>query len=109
VASAKTWNTAEAAKRLACRFCSRSVHPASRLPKLARKQMSEQRLERRARDMDLLREACRFVRKYRPELVLSENVPGIDDPKYGGVWEEFRRALERIGYATGSKGLIATL
>jgi DNA (cytosine-5)-methyltransferase 1 len=77
--------------------------PCQPFTKLARKQMSEQRLERRARDMDLLREACRFVRKYRPELVLSENVPGIDDPKYGGVWEEFRRALERIGYATGSK------
>lgn len=77
--------------------------PCQPFTRLARKQMSEERLERRARDMDLLHEACRFVRKYRPELVLSENVPGIDDPKYGGVWEGFRRALKRIGYATGSK------
>lgn len=59
--------------------------------------------ERRARDMNLLREACRFVEKYEPELVLSENVAGIVDPKYGGVWEDFRRNLDRIGYATGSK------
>ena len=56
--------------------------------------MSDELLERRERDMNLLREACRFVRKYEPELVLSENVAGIDDPKYGGVWEHFRRSLE---------------
>jgi DNA (cytosine-5)-methyltransferase 1 len=65
--------------------------------------MSGKRLERRARDMNLLAEACRFVKKYKPELVLSENVAGIEDPKYGGVWEDFRKRLERIGYATGSK------
>ena len=77
--------------------------PCQPFTKLARKQMSHERLERRERDMNLLREACRFVRKYEPELVLSENVAGIHDPKYGGVWEHFRRSLEREGYATGSK------
>ncbi len=77
--------------------------PCQPFTKLSRKQMSDERLERRARDMNLLREACRFVRKYNPELVLSENVAGIDDPKYGGIWERFRRVLERLGYATGSK------
>jgi DNA (cytosine-5)-methyltransferase 1 len=77
--------------------------PCQPFTKLARKQMSEERIERRLRDMNLLREACRFVRKYTPELVLSENVAGIGDPKYGGVWEGFRKNLERLGYATGSK------
>lgn len=65
--------------------------------------MSEERLDVRARDAHLLREANRFVFQYQPELVLSENVSGIRDPKYGGVWEEFRRRLEQIGYVTGSK------
>ncbi len=60
--------------------------PCQPFTRLARKQMSDKRIERRARDMNLLREACRFVRKYEPELVLSENVAGIGDPKYGGVW-----------------------
>lgn len=77
--------------------------PCQPFTRLARKQMSDERLEVRARDMNLLREACRFVRRYNPELVLSENVAGIDDPKYGGVWDAFRRSLERAGYATGSK------
>jgi DNA (cytosine-5)-methyltransferase 1 len=65
--------------------------------------MSPERLEARARDMNLLKEACRFVAKYQPELVLSENVAGIRDEKYGGVWDSFRKRLERLGYATGSK------
>ncbi len=77
--------------------------PCQPFTKLSRKQMSKKRLECRERDMNLLQEACRFVRKYKPELVLSENVAGIDDPKYGGVWEDFNRALQRVGYVTGSK------
>ncbi len=77
--------------------------PCQPFTKLARKQMSDERIERRSRDMNLLREACRFVRKYEPELVLSENVAGIGDPKYGGIWETFRKNLERLDYATGSK------
>lgn len=77
--------------------------PCQPFTKLARKEMSNKRIERRARDMNLLREACRFVRKHEPEFVLSENVAGIGDPKYGGVWEGFRKNLERLDYATGSK------
>jgi DNA (cytosine-5)-methyltransferase 1 len=36
-------------------------------------------------------------------MVLAENVSGIGDPRYGGVWDDFRRRLERLGYVTGSK------
>ena len=77
--------------------------PCQPFTTLSRKEMSPERLEVRTRDMNLLREACRFVDKYRPELVLSENVAGIRDEKYGGVWDDFRRRLEKLGYVTGSK------
>jgi DNA (cytosine-5)-methyltransferase 1 len=77
--------------------------PCQPFTKLARKQMSDDRIERRSRDMNLLREACRFIRKFQPDLVLSENVAGIGDPKYGGIWEGFRKSLERLDYATGTK------
>jgi DNA (cytosine-5)-methyltransferase 1 len=36
-------------------------------------------------------------------MILSENVSSIKDPKYGGVWDEFRKTLEDLGYVTGSK------
>jgi DNA (cytosine-5)-methyltransferase 1 len=65
--------------------------------------MSDERLDVRARDANLLKEACRFVYRYQPEMVLSENVAGIRDPKYGGIWEAFRKRLEQLGYVTGAK------
>ena len=77
--------------------------PCQPFTKLARIGMSEERKLRRARDANLLKEACRFIRKFEPEMVLSENVAGIGDPQYGSVWDDFRRALEKMGYATGSK------
>ena len=77
--------------------------PCQPFTTLSRKEMTEKRLTGRERDSNLLREACRFVRRFEPELVLSENVSGIRDPKYGGVWDDFRRCLEKLGYVTGSK------
>ncbi len=77
--------------------------PCQPFTKLSRKEMSSKRQEARSRDMNLLREACRFVAAYEPQLVLSENVAGIRDEKYGGVWDNFRRRLEKLGYVTGSK------
>jgi len=77
--------------------------PCQPFTRVSRKEMSVQGQARRARDKNLLREACKFVAQYQPDLVLSENVAGIHDPKYGGIWEDFRTRLERLGYVTGSK------
>ena len=65
--------------------------------------MSEARRTKRARDAGLLKEACRSIERFEPEMVLSENVAGIGGPRYGCVWDEFLDDLERMGYATGSK------
>lgn len=77
--------------------------PCQPFTTLSRKELSEKRKRGRERDSSLLNEAARFVARFQPELVLSENVAGIKDPKYGGVWDEFRRTLEELGYVTGSK------
>lgn len=77
--------------------------PCQPFTKLSKKELSDERKEGRERDSNLLTEATKFVARFEPELVLSENVAGIKDPKYGGVWDNFRRRLERLGYLTGSK------
>lgn len=77
--------------------------PCQPFTKLSRKQLSDARKAGRERDSNLLSEAAKFVERFRPEMVLSENVQGIRDPKYGGVWDEFRRSLEALGYVTGTK------
>jgi DNA (cytosine-5)-methyltransferase 1 len=77
--------------------------PCQPFTKLSRKALSEARKAGREKDSNLLAEATKFVEYFQPEMVLSENVRGIKDPKYGGVWEDFRTALERLDYVTGTK------
>lgn len=77
--------------------------PCQPFTRLSRKALTRERKKGRERDSNLLRKAASFVRRFEPELVLSENVAGIKDPKYGGVWDDFRDVLEKAGYATGSK------
>lgn len=77
--------------------------PCQPFTTLSRKEMSDARVAKRDKDRNLLKEAARFVERFKPEMVLSENVAGIKDPRYGGIWEDFRSELEALGYATGTR------
>ena len=82
--------------------------PCQPFTRLSRKELTPERKAARIRDSNLLGEALKFVRWFSPELVLSENVAGIHNPQYGGVWESFRHGLDQLGYATGSKIVCAS-
>ena len=77
--------------------------PCQPFTNLSQKELTERRKETRKRDRNLLSEATKFVERFRPELILSENVAGVNEPRYGGVWDNFRITLEALGYITGSK------
>jgi DNA (cytosine-5)-methyltransferase 1 len=77
--------------------------PCQPFTTLSRKELSNKRKEGREKDRSLLTEAAEYVSRYKPEMVLSENVAGIKDPKYGNIWEDFRERLNQLGYVTGSK------
>lgn len=72
--------------------------PCQPFTTLARKEMSAARVKRRTRDSRLLDEAVIFVERYKPDMVLSENVASIGD-----IWTEFEAKLRKAGYATGTK------
>jgi len=72
--------------------------PCQPFTKLSRATMSDDRVEARLRDRGLLAHACRFVKKYMPDIVLSENVAAVTDARYGGVWEDFAKRLDKMGY-----------
>lgn len=72
--------------------------PCQPFTTLSRKEMSDARVKRRTRDSGLLDEAVVFVERYKPDMVLSENVAGIGD-----IWINFETKLRKIGYATGTK------
>ena len=82
--------------------------PCQPFTRLSRKELTPERKAARNRDSNLLHEAVKFVRRFTPELVLSENVAGINNVRYGGIWESFRNALVRLGYVTGSKVVCAS-
>lgn len=77
--------------------------PCQPFTTLSRKTLSDERKDGRERDRGLLRQAVKFVRRFAPEVVLSENVAGIRDARYGGVWDDFKTSLESLGYVTGTK------
>ena len=82
--------------------------PCQPFTTLARKELSKKRVDRRRKDKNLLSEALKFVRRFRPDIVLSENVAGISDPKFGGIWETFARGLRACGYVVGSDVICAS-
>jgi DNA (cytosine-5)-methyltransferase 1 len=82
--------------------------PCQPFTTVSRYPMSADRLKKRGRDRNLLRAALVFVREHKPDLVLSENVAGISDPRFGGIWQEFREELEKLGYATGAETVCAS-
>ena len=77
--------------------------PCQPFTTLSKSKMSDKRQANRHRDSSLLMEAAKIVEEFSPDIVLSENVRGIGDARYGGVWSEFRAELERLGYVTGSE------
>lgn len=82
--------------------------PCQPFTSVTRAQMTEKREKARERDRDLLIEAAHFVEIYKPDVVLSENVAGISDPKYGGIWTDFEYRLQQLGYLTGTKVVCAS-
>jgi DNA (cytosine-5)-methyltransferase 1 len=77
--------------------------PCQPFTTLSKKELSDKRKSGRKKDRGLLREAAKFVQLFKPDFILSENVAGIGEKKYGGVWQAFRRQLAELHYGTGSK------
>lgn len=76
--------------------------PCQPFTKLSKAEMSNQRVEARLKDRSLLDHACRFVQKYMPDMILSENVAAISDKRYGGIWEDFAEKLRTLGYSVST-------
>ena len=72
--------------------------PCQPFTRLGKAKLSEGRVAERLRDRELLAHACCFVDRYVPDMVLSENVLGITDPRYAGVWEDFANRLREMNY-----------
>lgn len=58
--------------------------------------------EVRRLDRGLLYHSLGYIRSFTPEAIFCENVSGIQDKKYGGVWQHFEASVAEMGYHVGS-------
>ena len=77
--------------------------PCQPFTKLSKAELSEDRVAARLRDRGLLAHTCYFVERFAPDMLLSENVSGIADGRYGGVWEDFANRLHDMSYNVATR------
>ena len=82
--------------------------PCQPFTKLSKAELRKERTAARLRDQSLLAHTCRFIEEFSPDIVLSENVAGITDPRYGGIWEDFETRLRLLDYRVSSVRVCAS-
>lgn len=76
--------------------------PCQPFTSMTRIEMSNERSAARVRDRGLLGQSLAYIDEFVPEMIICENVAGIQKASYGGVWQHFAKGLEDRGYVVGS-------
>ena len=76
--------------------------PCQLFTKFVQRSITTERAAGRERDRNLLAQSLVFINEFRPDMVLSENVSGIENGQYGRVWKYFKSELRRMGYRVGN-------
>ena len=74
--------------------------PCQSFTRFKQHQMTHDRSTGRDRDRSLLSQTIGFVEKFKPEMIVSENVANIERGAYRHIWDGFRSHLSRR-YDTG--------
>ncbi|MCV9963912.1 DNA cytosine methyltransferase [Pararhizobium sp. BT-229] len=76
--------------------------PCQPFTSVNRGKLSSDMEESRKQDKGLLYHSLGYIDHFRPEAVLCENVSGIQDRKFGGVWQHFEAGVAALGYHVAS-------
>lgn len=82
--------------------------PCQSFTKFVQHRLTPERTEERERDQSLLAQTIGFVKKFQPEMIISENVASIGNGKYRGIWDGFRDDLRNLGYSVGTDRVCAS-
>ena len=82
--------------------------PCQSFTRFVQRRMTADRTESRDRDLNLLSQTIGFVREFRPEMIISENVSSIRTGKYSHIWSDFENELRDLGYAVGEDRVCAS-
>jgi DNA (cytosine-5)-methyltransferase 1 len=76
--------------------------PCQPFTSVNRGKLSADMEESRKQDKGLLYHSLGYIDHFRPEAILCENVSGIQDRKFGGVWQHFEAGVASLGYYIAS-------
>jgi DNA (cytosine-5)-methyltransferase 1 len=82
--------------------------PCQSFTKFVQSNISDERKEDRRRSQDLLAQTVAFIEKFKPDMVISENVASIVTGKYQHIWTDFQEDLRNHGYAVGAGRVCAS-
>ena len=82
--------------------------PCQSFTKFVQRKMSHHREQDRERDQNLLAQTIVFIDRFRPEMVISENVANIKSGQYRYIWSDFQEQLRNRGYAVGEGSVCAS-
>ena len=82
--------------------------PCQSFTKFVQRRMTADRIQGRVRDQNLLAQTFAFIKRFQPEMIISENVAGIGKGQHQKIWVEFEQRVGSLGYRTGSGGVCAS-
>ena len=82
--------------------------PCQSFTKFVQRRMTADRSQGRQRDQNLLAQTIPFVEKFKPDIVISENVASIKKGKLRHIWTDFESRLRDFGYSVGEGGVCAS-
>ena len=82
--------------------------PCQSFTKFVQRRLTADRTQGRERDQSLLAQTIPFIKKFKPEMVISENVASIKTGKLSHIWSDFQEDLRGLGYAVGEGNVCAS-
>ena len=82
--------------------------PCQSFTKFVQRRMTTDRTQGRQRDQNLLAQTLPFIEKFKPEIVISENVASIKKGTLRHIWSDFESQLRDLGYSVGEGGVCAS-
>lgn len=82
--------------------------PCQSFTRFIQRRLTDERIESRDRDLDLLSQTIGFIAEFQPEMVISENVARIKTGQYRHIWSGFEEQLRILGYSVSEDRVCAS-
>ena len=82
--------------------------PCQSFTRFIQRRLTDERIKRRDRDLNLLTQTLGFIAEFQPEMVISENVARIKTGQYRHIWSDFEVQLRNLGYSVGEDRVCAS-